>query len=110
MIYNDEKEEVIIKTIKTKKEGQYEQEKTGEQPIQEEGIAYQKQTLNNNTPEERTRNQTSQRIVFFFSIRVFFHGHCNSQDSRGREGTIFSSTLPLPPAHKHSDIYLQLCK
>ena len=28
---------------------------------------------------------------------------------RGREGTIFYSTLPLPPAHEHSDIYSQLC-
>ena len=33
----------------------------------------------------------------------------DSQDNRGREGTIFYSTLPLPPAHEHSDIYLQLC-
>ena len=33
-----------------------------------------------------------------------------SQDSKGREGTIFYSNLPLPPAHKHWDIYLQLCK
>ena len=33
----------------------------------------------------------------------------NSQDSSGREGIIFYSTLPLPPAHEHSDIYLQLC-
>ena len=33
----------------------------------------------------------------------------NSQDSRGREGMIFYSTLPLPPAHEHSDNYLQLC-
>ena len=39
----------------------------------------------------------------------------NSQGSRKREGTIFYSTLPLPPAHsdihffhEHSDIYLQL--
>ena len=32
----------------------------------------------------------------------------DSQDSR-RKGTIFYSTLPLPPAHEHSDIYLQLC-
>ena len=30
------------------------------------------------------------------------------QDSKGRKGTIFYSTLPLPPAHEHSDIYLQL--
>ena len=55
------KKEVIIKTIKTKKEGQCEQEETGEQPIRKELIANQKQTLTNNTPEERTRNQTSQR-------------------------------------------------
>ena len=33
----------------------------------------------------------------------------DSQDSRGREATIFYSTLPLPPAHEHSDTYLQLC-
>ena len=59
IIYNDEKKEVIIKTIKTIKEGQ--QEKTGEQPIQKEVIANQKQTLSNNTPAERRRNQTSQR-------------------------------------------------
>ena len=45
--------------------------------------------------------------VFFFSIRVFFTDTDDSQDSRGREGTIFYSTLPLPPAHW--DIYLQLC-
>ena len=59
IIYNNEKKEVIIKTIKTIKEGQ--QEKTGEQPIQKEVIANQKQTLSNNTPAERTRYQTSQR-------------------------------------------------
>ena len=46
------------------------------------------------------------------SIRVFFHGYNSrndSQNSRGRKGTIFYSTLPLPPAHEHPDIYLQLC-
>ena len=32
----------------------------------------------------------------------------NSQDSRGREGTVFYSPLPLPPAHEHSVIYLPL--
>ena len=32
----------------------------------------------------------------------------DSQDSREREGTIYYSTLPLSPTHKHSDIYLQL--
>ena len=37
-------------------------DKTGQQPTQkEEVIANQKQTLNSNTSEERTRNQTSQR-------------------------------------------------
>ena len=49
------------------------------------------------------------KIKFFFSIGFSFTDTDNSQDSRGREGTIFYSTLPLPPAHKHSDIYLQLC-
>ena len=29
--------------------------------------------------------------------------------ARGERGTIFYSTLPLPPAHEHWDIYLQLC-
>ena len=33
----------------------------------------------------------------------------DSQNSRGREGTIFYSILPLPPAHEHSEIHLQLC-
>ena len=33
----------------------------------------------------------------------------DSQDSRGREGTIVYSTLSLPSTHEHSDIYLQLC-
>ena len=45
----------------------------------------------------------------FFSIRVFFTDTDDSQFSRGSEGTIFYSTLPLPPAHEHWDIYLQLC-
>ena len=49
------------------------------------------------------------KVTFYFSIRVFFTDTDDSQDSRGREGTIFYSTLPLPPAHEHSDIYLQLC-
>ena len=44
-----------------------------------------------------------------FSIGVFFTDTDDSQDSRGMEQTIFYSTLPLPPAHEHWDIYLQLC-
>ena len=39
-------------------------------------------------------------LFFFFSIRVFFTDTDDSQDSREREGTIYS-TLPLPPAHEH---------
>ena len=49
-------------------------------------------------------------FCFCFSIRVFFTDTDDSQHSRGREGTIFYSSLPLPPAHEHWDIYLQLCK
>ena len=37
----------------------------------------------------------------FFPLRVFFTDTDNSQDSRKDEGTIFYSTLPLPPAHEH---------
>ena len=49
-------------------------------------------------------------MLFFFFLSGFsFTDTDDSQDSRGKEGTIFYSTLPLPPAHEHSDIYLQLC-
>ena len=47
--------------------------------------------------------------IYIFSSGFSFTDTDISQDSRGREGTIFYSTLPLPPAHEHSDIYLQLC-
>ena len=46
--------------------------------------------------------------MFFLSAFSFTDTN-DSQDSRGREGTIFYFTLPLPPAHEHSDNYLQLC-
>ena len=46
---------------------------------------------------------------FFFLSGFSFTGTDDSQDCRGREGTIAYSTLPLPSAHEHSDIYLQLC-
>ena len=57
----------------------------------------------------KTGSLSQSKVVFFFSFsnRVFFHGHW--RDSRGMEETIFYSTLPPPPAHEHSDIYLQLC-
>ena len=48
-------------------------------------------------------------IFFFFLSGFSFTDTDDSQGSRGRQGTIFSSTLPLPTAHEHSDIYLQLC-
>ena len=47
-------------------------------------------------------------LLLFFSIRVFFHGHWRLTLQLGKGGTIFYSTLPLPPAHKHSDFNLQL--
>ena len=47
---------------------------------------------------------------FFFSSRVFFHGHWQLTGQQGNGGDLFFySTLPLPPAHKHSDIYVQFC-
>ena len=55
------------------------------------------------------KNPTKPTCIFFFLSGFSFTDTDYSQDSRGREGTIFYSTLPLPPAHEHSDIYLQLC-
>ena len=51
----------------------------------------------------------TEAIFFFFLSGLSFTNTYNSRDSKGKEGTIFYSTLPLPPAHEHSDIYLQLC-
>ena len=51
--------------------------------------------------------KTYERI--FFSVNVFFTDTDDSQGSRGGEGNIFYSTLPLLSAHEHWDIYLQLC-
>ena len=48
-------------------------------------------------------------LGIFFSIRLFFRETDDSQDSMGREATIFCSTLPLPLAYEHWDIYLELC-
>ena len=39
----------------------------------------------------------------------FLHRQWRFTGQQGREGTIPYSTLPLPPAHEHWDIYLQLC-
>ena len=51
----------------------------------------------------------NKNCLFFFLSGFSFTDTGDSQDRRKREGTIFYSTLRLPPAHKHSDIYLQLC-
>ena len=53
----------------------------------------------------------SWRLVYrssFFLSGFSFTGTDNSQHSRGREGTIFFSTLPLPPAHEHSSATLHV--
>ena len=45
--------------------------------------------------------------LFFFLSGFSFTGTDDSQDSRGwGGGAIFYSTVQLPPAHEHSDIYL----
>ena len=49
----------------------------------------------------------STRDIFFLS-GFSLTDTDDSQDSRGREGTIFYYTLLLLPAQEHSDIYLQL--
>ena len=46
---------------------------------------------------------------FFFLSEFSFTDIEDSQDSRRRKRIIFYSTLPLPPAHEHWGIYLQLC-
>ena len=60
-------------------------------------------------PVIRTFRKPFEKKKFFFLSGFSFTDTDDSQDSKGRERTIFYSTLPLPPAHEHSDIYLQLC-
>ena len=47
--------------------------------------------------------------VCFFLSGFSFTDTNDSQDSREREGTLFYSAQPLPPAHEYWDNYLQLC-
>ena len=55
------------------------------------------------------RRWFSRNILRFFFLSGFsFTDNDKSQDSRGMEGTVFCSSLALPPAHEHLDIYLQL--
>ena len=53
--------------------------------------------------------RNSSFVVAFFLSGFSFTDTDDWQYSWGRAGTIFYSTLPLPPAHEHSDFYLQLC-
>ena len=48
-------------------------------------------------------------FLFFFLPGFSFTDTDDSQDNRGRKGTMYYSTLTLPPTHEHSDIYLGLC-
>ena len=41
------------------------------------------------------------KIKIFFLSGFSFTDTDDSQATRGKEGTIFYSTLPLPPAHEH---------
>ena len=49
-------------------------------------------------------------VLFCFLSGFSFTDTDDSQDSRGREGTNFYFTLPLPLAYEHWDIYLQFCE
>ena len=53
-----------------------------------------------------------ERELFFFYqgfLSQILTIHRTAREGRGHFGTFFYSTLPLPPAHEHWDIYLQLC-
>ena len=55
-------------------------------------------------------DNTTYQVFLLFSVSgLSFTDTNDSQDSRGRGETIFYLTLPLPPAHEHWGIYLQLC-
>ena len=45
----------------------------------------------------------------FSSIRVFFHRHWQCTGQQGKWEDYLYSSLPPPPDHEHSDIYLQFC-
>ena len=50
------------------------------------------------------------KLAFFYFFIFCYQGFLSRTPTTQRAGTIFYSILPLPPAHEHSDIYLQLCK
>ena len=64
----------------------------------------------NGRPKILTYRQIPPNIFYLRLSYFFLSGFSFTEmNSRGREETIFYFTLPLPPAHEHSDIYLQLC-
>ena len=54
--------------------------------------------------------RTRKNSVFFFYQGFLSRTLTIYRIAEEGRGTIFYSTLPLPPAHEHSDIHLQLCK
>ena len=70
--------------------------------------------------EKNHRRKRKRTFISIFYIYIYVHTGIffpsgfsftdtdDSHDSKGSEGTIFYPNLPLPPSHKHSDIYLQL--
>ena len=55
-------------------------------------------------------NIIQKRIFLFLFYQSFFFTTPTSHRAAGEERRpFFCSILPLPPAHKHSDIYLELC-
>ena len=60
-------------------------------------------------------NVKKARLIVSYLWQVFFLPGFSftdtedSQNSKGKVGVIFCSTLPFPAAHKHWNIYLKLC-
>ena len=65
-------------------------------------IGYKSTKLSTKFPVKcKTDFQYKNNVVFFFLSGFSFTDTGYSQDSKGREGTTFYSTLPLPLAHEH---------
>ena len=53
-------------------------------------------------------NRNRHFFIFFLSRYFFFHMHWRFTAQQGKGADHLYSSPPLPPAHEHSDIYLQL--
>ena len=71
-------------------------------------VRYMEKAMRRRHSRKLSRGKITDHFFFFLS-GVSFTDTDNSQDSWGREGTFSYSTLPLPTAHEHSDIYVQFC-